>query len=144
MLWAAGAAIALELLLSTGQVLMQRAELKDARERMQTVFKTAFPNQPIVDPAAQMRSQLNQLKRAHGKLGDDDALALLALVGEALADQARDGLDGLKYENGRLDLTLSPRLSGNIAMVQQRLAARGLMVVQQGDNQLAVRKEVSQ
>ncbi|WP_374399746.1 type II secretion system protein GspL [Niveibacterium sp.] len=143
-LWAAGAAIALELLLSTGQVLVQRAELRDARERMQTVFKTAFPNQPIVDPAAQMRSQLNQLKRAHGQLGDDDALALLALVGDALAGEARDGLDGLKYENGRLDLTLSPRLSGNIATVQQRLTARGLMVVQQGNNQLAIRKEVSQ
>ncbi|WP_374605262.1 type II secretion system protein GspL [Niveibacterium sp.] len=143
-LWAAGAAIALELLLSTGQVLVQRGQLKDARERMQAVFKTAFPNQPIVDPAAQMRSQLNQLKRAHGQLGDDDALALLSLVGEALAGDARDGLDGLKYENGRLDLTLSPRLSANIATVQQRLTARGLIVVQQGDKQLAIRKEVSQ
>ncbi|GAA5180224.1 type II secretion system protein GspL [Niveibacterium umoris] len=143
-LWVMAAAIAAELVLSAGQVLWQRGQLKEARDRMQTVFRTAFPNQPIVDPAAQMRSQLNQLKRAHGQLGDDDAIALLALVGEVLGGDARDALDGMKYENGRLELTLSPRVGAQISSITQRLNARGLTVAQQGDNRLAIRKEVSQ
>lgn len=143
-LWVVGAAICVELVLSVGQVMWQRAQLKDSRDRMQTVFKTAFPNQPIVDPAAQMRSQLNQLKRAHGQLGDDDVIALLAQVGEALGGDARDALDGLKYEGGRLELTLSARAAGSLSSITQRLTARGLLVAQQGENRIAVRKEVSQ
>lgn len=143
-LWVMAAAIAVELLLSAGQTLWQRQQLKDARNRMQTVFRTAFPNQPLVDPAAQMRSQLNQLRRAHGQLGDDDAITLLAQVGEALGGDARDALDAAKYENGRLELTLSPRMAVSIGSISQRLSARGLMVAPQGENRIAVRKEVSQ
>jgi len=135
--------IALNLLVSLGEVLWQRHQISDARSKMQTVFKSAFPNQPLVDAASQMRSQLNQVRRAHGLLGDDDLVALLASVGEALGADARDALAGLKYESGRLELTLAPQAIPNTDAIIKRLQARGLSAGRLADGKLALRRETN-
>ena len=142
-LWLLGSVIALNLLVSLGEVLWQRHQISDARTKMQTVFKSAFPNQPLVDAPAQMRSQLNQVRRAHGLLGDDDLVALLASVGEALGADARDALGGLKYESGRLELTLAPQAIPNTDAIIKRLQARGLTAGRLADGKLALRRETN-
>ncbi|WP_417068263.1 type II secretion system protein GspL [Niveibacterium terrae] len=133
--------LALELVVSLGQVLWQRQQLADARHTMQTVFKSAFPNQPLVDPVAQMRTGINAERRGHGQLGDDDLLPLLAATGEALGADARDAVAQMKFEGGKLELKLSPRLAAAPDAVVARLEARGLQVSRNADT-LTLRKEL--
>ncbi len=142
-LWLLAGAIAASFLVSVGEVLWQRHQLADAQAKMQAVFKATFPNQPLVDAPAQMRSQLNLARRAHGQLGDDDLVALLASVGEALGADARDALAGIKYEAGRLELTLAPQAVANTDAIVERLKTRGLAAGRLGDGKLALRREIN-
>jgi general secretion pathway protein L len=137
-----GGVVALSLLASLGEVLWQRQQLSDTRGKMQTVFRSAFPNQPLVDAPAQMRSQLNQIRRTRGLLGDDDLLALLASVGEALGADARDAVSDLRYEAGRLELTLAAQAAGDTDAIVKRLQARGLAAGKLADGKLALRREI--
>ncbi len=136
-------ALIVNLVASLVTVLWQRQQIADTRSNMQTVFKSAFPNQPLVDASAQMRSQLNQMRRSRGLLGDDDLVALLATVGEALGADARDSLGSIKFESGRLELTLTPQAIPNIDAMIKRLQARGLSVGRLGDGVLALRRDIT-
>lgn len=137
------AVLALEFAFTLGQIAWQRVQLADAKQAMQTVFKSAFPNQPVVDPVAQMRTGLNSERRGHGLLGDDDLLPLLAATGEALGADAREAVVQIKFEAGKLELKLSPRLAATIDAAAERLKARGFDVSRSGNDTLILRKEIA-
>lgn len=143
-LWLAGGMLALEMVFSVGQIFWQNHQISQARKAMQGIFLSSFPNQPVVNATAQFRSQLSQIRHAHGQLGDDDMLSLLAVVGETLGGDARDALEGFRYEDGRLELTVSPRTAATLPALIDRLRARGLQVGKLADNKIALRRDIAQ
>lgn len=138
------AAALLWLLAGLGEVAWRKYRLADVEARMTRSFVTAVPDQPAVAPAAQMRRLLNVERARHGLLGDDDALALLATVGDALGE-AQGSLAGLRYAEGRLDLTWHPGFPvERLENLKAQLAARGLLAEiagEAGAPQLRVRTE---
>lgn len=126
-LFVGGGALAIWLLASIGEVLWLKHSLGQVGERMERVYRTSFPNTPVVAPSAQMRQQLNLERARHGLLRDDDALALLALAAEALGTDAADGIAALRFEEGRLDLTLGGSAAARAESVVGLLAGRGLL-----------------
>ncbi|HNK17303.1 MAG TPA: type II secretion system protein GspL [Piscinibacter sp.] len=123
----AGAALAVWLMVQVGEVLWMKHRLNQIHERIERVYLTTFPNGPVVAPAAQMRQQLNLARTRHGLLRDDDALALLALAAEALGTQAAGGIAGLRFEEGRLNLTLAEPAAARGEAVVGLLTSRGLL-----------------
>lgn len=121
------AALGLWLATNVGEVLWQRHALGGIESRIERVYRTAFPNAPVVAPAAQMRQQLNAERARHGLLRDDDALSLLAQAAEALGTDATDGIAALRFEEGRLDLTLSGPAAARAEALVGLLSSRGLL-----------------
>ncbi|MCK6392086.1 type II secretion system protein GspL [Zoogloea sp.] len=121
------AALGLWLATNVGEVLWQRHVLGGFESRIERVYRSAFPNSPVVAPAAQMRQQLNAERARHGQLRDDDALSLLAQAAEALGTDATDGIAALRFEEGRLDLTLSGPAAARAEALVGLLSSRGLL-----------------
>lgn len=120
-------ALTLWLVANIGEVLWLKHRLGNIDERIERVYRTSFPSTPVVSPAAQMRQQLNLERARHGLLRDDDALALLAQAAEALGTDAASGIVALRYEEGRLDLTLGGPAAARAEAVVGLLASRGLL-----------------
>ena len=120
-------ALAVWLLANVGEVLWMKHRLGQIDQRIERVYTTTFPNSPAVAPAAQMRQQLNQARARHGLLRDDDALALLAQAAEALGTDAAGGIAALRFEDGRLDLTLAGPAAARAEAVVGLLTSRGLL-----------------
>jgi len=123
----AGGAVAVWFVASLGEVLWMKHSLGSTGERIERVYRSSFPNTPVVAPAAQMRQQLNLERARHGLLRDDDALALLAQAAEALGTEAQAGVVALRFEEGRLDLTLAGPAAARADAVVGLLAGRGLL-----------------
>lgn len=143
-LWLMAAVVLIQFVQTEGRLLWQRHQVAQAREAMQGVFRTAFPNQPIVDVGAQFRAQLAQLRHAHGQVADDDLLSMLATASDALGGDAQEALEAFRFEDGRLELTLAPRAAINLGPITERLKAHGLQVGKLTDNKLALRRDTSQ
>ena len=123
----AAAALGVWLLANVGEVLWLRHSLDGVQTRIARVYATTFPNTPVVAPAARMRQQLNQERARHSLLRDDDALALLAQAADALGTDALDGVAALRYDDGRLDLSLQGPAAARSPALGGLLAARGLL-----------------
>ena len=122
-----GGALAVWLLANVGEAIWMKHRLGQIGERIERIYRSSFPNAPVVAPAAQMRQQLNLERARHGLLRDDDALSLLAQATEALGTDAVDGVAALRFEEGRLDLTLAGPAAARAEAVVGLLASRGLL-----------------
>jgi general secretion pathway protein L len=122
-----GGAMAVWLLVNVGEVVWLKQRLGNVEQRIERVYHSSFPNAPVVSPAAQMRQQLNLERARYGLLRDDDALALMAQAAEALGTDAANGIAALRYEEGRLDLTLSGPAVARAEAVVGLLSSRGLL-----------------
>lgn len=120
-------ALAVWLTINIGEVLWLRHQVGQLGDRIERVYRSTFPNGPVVAPAAQMRQQLNLERGRHGLLRDDDALALLAQAAEALGTDAAGGIAAVRFEEGRLDLTLTGHAAARAEAVVGLLASRGLL-----------------
>lgn len=130
-------ALALWLTVNIGEVLWLRHQVGQLGDRIERVYRTTFPNSPVVAPAAQMRQQLNLERGRHGLLRDDDALALLAQAAEALGTDAAGGIAAVRFEEGRLDLTLTGPAAARAEAVVGLLASRGLLANLRADGATA-------
>ena len=140
----ATASLAILLAANVGQVLWQRHQLADLEARMARLFQTAVPNTPAIAPAAQLRRQLDDQRARHGRLREDDLLALLSAYGEARGVEARDSLRGLRYSAGQLQLDLAALAPDEAAELGARLAARGFRTRSQEDPpQLTIAAELA-
>lgn len=123
---AAGAAAA-HLALGVGSVIVGRQQERELNARVQSVFEANFPGAAIVDPVLQMRRQLNELRPRHGALRDDDLLALLAPLADALGPDARGIAQRIHYEGGAMEVTLPKGYDvTRRQMLIEALAMRGL------------------
>lgn len=103
-----GAALAIEIsgvFLHWGALRYEKAQLE---ARMHDQFKTAFPQaQAIVDPALQMRRNLEATRTSTGIAQDGDFLPLLAQAARLGAAGTGWQLKAIAYESGRLALDVA-------------------------------------
>lgn len=84
-----------------------RAEQKRLDAAMRAQLQTAFPNTPVIlDPPAQMRRQVEQLRLAAGKSAPEDFLPLADRFAQAATGLAPDALLALDYHGRALTVTL--------------------------------------
>jgi general secretion pathway protein L len=87
---------------------------------------TAFPKTTtVLDPAAQMSRQLDQLRIAAGELSPNDFLALASGVARSLGPLPANGIASLDYHDRRLDVGFKPEVKVDPDF-NQRLARNGL------------------
>ena len=119
------AALTIWLGLALAQVLSLRHQEQQANARSLALFQEAFPGIPPIAPAAQMQTQLNDVRSRHGQLRDDDALALLERASRLLGPQS---LKRLRFEDGRLELQLAEAALPQLDALLASLKADGLLV----------------
>ena len=143
-LWLAGGAVALHLCIGVVSAVVARHSEAELNAKTRAIFEAAFPGATIVDPVLQMRRQLNESRPKSGALRDDDMLALLASLSDALAAESRDVVTRIRYEAGVLDVGFASAVDQ-----QQRqaliaaLAMRGIIAqvsAAGGDNALTLRR----
>jgi general secretion pathway protein L len=109
--WRLSAALVLALFVALGvsevaERMRLRVATQEAEARLETLFRKTFPDtRRIVNPMTQMEQKLRALRARQGGAGGD-FLGLLADGGGSL--KAFDGVQvqGLDYQEGRLDLDL--------------------------------------
>lgn len=125
-LWFAGMIFAADLVLNAVQVGWERHKLSEARDRIDSMFKSAFPNAPAVAPVMQVRKELDRLRAPLGMLRSDDALTLLGVLSEYLDSGVRDRLERVRYDEAALELTLSTFDEAEWGVLVRQLDSRGL------------------
>lgn len=103
-----------------------------ARERdalnaqMTELLLNAFPKTAaVLDPPAQMKSQLERLRLAAGQMSPDDFLSLASRLAAALGPLPVNGIAALDYHDRRLELTFKPNVTADPDLLT-RLAQHGL------------------
>jgi len=129
MLAAAGG---LQLAATSFAVFAGRAEERALRGQAVALFQASFPGAAVVDPALQMRRQLNDLRSRHGLLRDDDFLALLGPVAEVLGAAAEGAVRSLGYAEGTLEVTLMPPSGLSLPGFAEQLALHGVVATSAG------------
>lgn len=121
---------------------MQR-EAEALRAGMLQNYRAAFPQDTvIVDPLAQARQKAAAARNAGGELASDDFLALTAALAEAWAGLGGQGaapVAALDYRERALTVRLKPGAGVEPDALQTALAARNLVVDQQGDGAWQIR-----
>lgn len=125
-LWLIAGAMILDLCFGLAYVGWQRHQLAKIEERTTQIFQRAFPNTPTINPVAQMQRQLDTLRGQIGQLRSDDALVFLAAIGDALGADGRESLQSLRYEEGNLEISLTPLAAARIGSIREQLAIHGL------------------
>lgn len=119
------------LLVSIIALNVQWFELRHRRdalnEQMTVLLKTAFPDTRVVlDPHAQMASELARLGDRMAELHANDYLALAASVAHALGPIASTSIAELNYSSGALDITFKQGADIDEDGLKRRFAANGL------------------
>jgi len=127
------------LLLGTAYAWWRRAEVRHIDASIEQLMRSQLPNQPLLDPAAQVKRELNTQRSQHGLLAEDSALSLLADFSAALGPDANAVIRSLRYQDGTLDLALAGK--PDIESLRTRLETRGLSINQrEGDGRIAIRR----
>lgn len=111
------------------QWLRLRGEANAIRQSMTQTFRAAFPNQPVIDPVAQMRQNITRAKASSGELAHDEFNYLAAALGEAVRGLGRQpGISSIEYRERALTVkvkaeTVDPSLTSQL---KTALAARGI------------------
>lgn len=101
------------------------------RAGMLHTFKTVYPNEAPLLPAAQMRRHIALANLAGGQVGSDEFTALSAALGDAMGPLASKGvIAALDYRERTLSVKLKPDLVDAAALAQVRtaLTARNLVL----------------
>lgn len=95
--------------------------------QMADVLKKSFPEISVVmDPQAQMVSQLKRLSSQSGALREDDYLVEAAELSHALGPVPSASISALDYSNGTLSVTFRRGTTVDADGFRTRLAANGL------------------
>jgi general secretion pathway protein L len=97
---------------------------------MEQIYKDAVPNaRKIVNPRAQLESQLQALRGEAGA-SEQGFLALLVEAGRSLTALADVELNGLRYKDGQLDLSLEGGTLEVLDRLKQQLAEQSNLDIQ--------------
>jgi general secretion pathway protein L len=83
-------------------------EARSLRSSMQTAFRSAFPSEAVVEPLAQARRHLRELRARAGQASPDDFSVLNAQAGQLLASAPVGALAAVEYRDSALMLKFKP------------------------------------
>ncbi len=110
----------------------EEALLQDQQQRQQRVLTDTFPHvRVVIDPALQMRREVEALRQATGAPSPQDADVMLARLSEALPAQA--SVRQLSFSPGELRWQATGVAEPDAA-ARERLQAQGYRLSQQGDD----------
>jgi general secretion pathway protein L len=104
----------------------QSQTLADRRQAMVDLLKSSFPQvRAVLDAPLQMQREIELLRAAAGRPGDNDLEALLAAAATAWPEGVPPA-QTLRFEAGRLTLTAPGLGQEQVAPMRERLRATGL------------------
>jgi general secretion pathway protein L len=106
------------------------SEARGLKSSMQIAFRSAFPNESLVDTVAQTKIHLRELRARAGQSSPDDFTVLNAQAAQLLAGAPVGALAGLEYRDAALTLKFKPGAAASTGF-QNALRAQA---VQQGLN----------
>jgi general secretion pathway protein L len=106
------------------------SEAHALKSSMQTAFRSAFPNESLVDTVAQTKIHLRELRARAGQSSPDDFTVLNAQAAQLLAGAPAGSLAGIEYRDAALTLKFKPGVAAS-AGFQNALRAQA---AQQGLN----------
>jgi general secretion pathway protein L len=106
-----------------------RSEAAAVRQQMTQTFKSVYPNQPMVDPVAQMRQAIAGAQASTGQIGADEFIYLAGALGDATRElMSPPGITSIEYKERTLRVAVKPETVDPTALrqLQAALSARGL------------------
>jgi general secretion pathway protein L len=106
-----------------------RGEANAVRQQMAQTFASVYPNQPMVDPVAQMRQSIARAQASSGQVGPDEFIYLAGALGEASRElMSPPGITSIEYKERTLRVGVKPETVDPNALrqLQAAMAARGL------------------
>ena len=126
----AGIWLALQVGLQVSEYWVLSREHTALELEMEQIYKDAVPNaRKIVNPRAQLESQLQALRGEAGA-SEQGFLALLVEAGRSLTALADVELNGLRYKDGQLDLSLEGGTLEVLDRLKQQLAEQSNLDIQ--------------
>ena len=126
--WIAGAALALHGAALITDWMRLAAEQRSVRARMETRFRSAFPDAvAVADPALQMRRQLAEARHRAGVPDAGDFAPMIEKVALGLKELPAGGLRTVSYESGRMTLELAAIDAPALRRTVARLTQTGLI-----------------
>jgi general secretion pathway protein L len=111
------------------QWLRLRGEANGLRQSMTQTFRAAYPNQPVIDPVAQMSQNLARARANTGELAHDEFNYLAAAFGEATRALGRQpGIASIEYKERALLVKVKAETvdPGMTKQIKAALATRGI------------------
>lgn len=120
-------------------------EARALRADMLNAFRSAFPQEPaVVDPIAQAKRQLVDLRARAGLASPDDYSVLMARAAQLMAQAPLGAVEGFEYRDRSLRLQLKPALAQDAALANQlRAQALSLGLKMELDDQGGLRLRAS-
>ncbi|MDT9002173.1 type II secretion system protein GspL [Paucibacter sp. APW11] len=135
--WGVGALIVLQLLALNIAAFQQRRELQAKRDALSQILTATFPKvRAVLDAPLQMRREIEQLRAAAGRAGDDDLEALLSAAATAWPAD-RGPVEALSFEPGRLSLAANGWNDNQIQQLRSLLQSEGWQL-EQGEGKLTL------
>lgn len=126
--WLLGAALALHAIALVTDWSLLASEQRTLRQRMESQFRSAFPETvAVVDPALQMRRKLAEARHAAGVSDGGDFLPMLDQVAAAAKELPAGVLRTMAYAGGQMTLEFSASETA-IQTIRARLLQSGLSV----------------
>ena len=127
--WILGVALAVHALALVVDWTRLASEQRSLRTRMETRFRSAFPEAlAVADPALQMRRKLAEARHAAGQPDSGDFLPMITQVASALKQLPPGGLRLASYESGRMTLELAGVDDKALRRIVAQLLQSGLQV----------------
>jgi general secretion pathway protein L len=106
-----------------------KREADAVRQQMSQTFRSVYPNQPAIDPVAQMRQNIARARAGSGQVGGDEFTWMAAAFGEALGGLgAPPAIASIEFRERVLTVRIKPESADPTAADQLRsaLSARNL------------------
>jgi general secretion pathway protein L len=106
-----------------------KREADAVRIGMAQTFRNAYPNQPVIDPVAQMRQNIARAKAASGQVSQDEFGWIAGAFGEAVRGLGRPpGIASMEFRERALTVRVKPETVDPASTSQLRaaLGARNL------------------
>ncbi|MGX4641131.1 type II secretion system protein GspL [Massilia sp. SYSU DXS3249] len=106
-----------------------RGEANAVRQQMTQTYQSVYPNQPMVDPVAQMRQAIARAQAGSGQVAPDEFIYLAGALGEATREMmSPPGITSIEYKDRTLRVAVKPETVDPNALrqLQAALSARGL------------------
>lgn len=106
-----------------------KREADAVRQEMTQAFRSAYPNQPVIDPVAQMRQNIARAKSASGQVSPEEFGWVAGAFGEAVRGLARQpGIASMEFRERVLTVRVKPETVDPATTSQLRavLGARNL------------------